>query len=115
MASVELRRVSKVYPGQTLGQHSVLDQVDLRVEDGELLVLLGPNGSGKTTLLRLIAGLDQVTSGDVILGNQVVTNWSPRRRDVAMVFQSGVLYPHLTVEQNLKFGTQHKEGGIPSW
>jgi ABC-type sugar transport system ATPase subunit len=115
MAKVELRRVSKVY---STGSTAVLDEVDLSVEDGEFLVLVGPNGSGKTTLLRLIAGLERVTSGEIWLGGQRVTDWPARRRNVAMVFQSGVLYPHLTVEQNLRFGLRKRvsdEGGGIGW
>jgi multiple sugar transport system ATP-binding protein len=115
MTSVELRRVSKVYAGTTPGCSVpgcwVFEQIDLHVADGELLVLLGPNGSGKTTLLRLIAGLEPVTSGQIVLGGRVVNDWPPRRRNVAMMFQSGVLYPHLTVEQNLKFGWKPQDKG----
>ena len=99
MASVTLRRLSKVFDGGTQALH----HVDLDVQDGELLVLLGPSGSGKTTALRCIAGLEQPTAGDVIIGDRVVTSLPPAERDVAMVFQQPALYPHLTVRENIAF------------
>ena len=99
MASVTLRRVSKVFDGGI----QALQQLDLEVRDGELLVLLGPSGSGKTTVLRCIAGLEEPTSGDVVIGDRVVTHAAPAERDVAMVFQSPALYPHLTVRENIAF------------
>jgi multiple sugar transport system ATP-binding protein len=110
MASIELRRVSKVFPRGVLA----LREVDLEARDGELLVLLGPNGSGKTTLLRLIAGLDQPSSGDVCIGDRVVNHIAPHKRNVAMVFQGCVLYPHLTVERNIAFGLDRWYGGWPA-
>src|SRR6266545_2511546 len=99
MASVTLRRVSKVFEGGI----QALQQLDLDVRDGELLVLLGPSGSGKTTVLRCIAGLEEPTSGDVVIGDRVVTHAAPAERDVAMVFQTPALYPHLTVRENIAF------------
>ncbi|MFN2571288.1 MAG: ABC transporter ATP-binding protein [Gemmatimonadales bacterium] len=99
MASVTLRRLSKVYAGGIQALH----HLDLDVRDGELLVLLGPSGSGKTTVLRCIAGLEQPTSGDVVIGERVVTHATPAERDVAMVFQHPALYPHLTVHENIAF------------
>ena len=99
MASVTLRRLSKVYDGGVQALH----HLDLEVRDGELLVLLGPSGSGKTTILRCIAGLEEVTTGEVVIGERVVTNEPPAARDVAMVFQSPALYPHLTVRDNIAF------------
>jgi len=99
MASVTLRRLSKVYDGGVQALH----HLDLEVRDGELLVLLGPSGSGKTTVLRCIAGLEEVTAGEVAIGERVVTNEPPAARDVAMVFQSPALYPHLTVRDNIAF------------
>src|SRR6266576_2221487 len=89
MASVTLRRLSKVFAGGVQALH----HLDLEVRDGELLVLLGASGSGKTTVLRCIAGLEEPTSGDVVIGE----------RDVAMVFQSHALYPHLSVRDNIAF------------
>ena len=99
MASVTLRRLSKVYDGGIQALH----HLDLDVRDGELLVLLGASASGKTTVLRCIAGLEDVTSGDIVIGDRVVTQLSPAARDVAMVFQTPALYPHLTVRENIAF------------
>src|SRR5438094_2302136 len=99
MASVALRQLSKVFDGGI----QALQQLDLDVRDGELLVLLGPSGSGKTTVLRCIAGLEEPTSGDVVIGDRVVTHAAPAERDVAMVFQTPALYPHLSVRENIAF------------
>src|SRR5205807_1260566 len=99
MASVTLRRLSKVFDGGVQALHPL----DLDVRDGELLVLLGPSGSGKTTVLRCIAGLEEPTTGDVVIGERIVTHAPPADRDVAMVFQSPALYPHLTVRENIAF------------
>src|SRR5436189_5974737 len=99
MASVTLRRLSKVFAGGVQALH----HLDLEVRDGELLVLLGRSGSGKTTVLRCIAGLEEPTSGDVVIGERVVTHDPPATRDVAMVFQTPALYPHLTVRENIAF------------
>jgi multiple sugar transport system ATP-binding protein len=99
MASVTLRRLSKVFDGGVQALHDL----DLEVRDGELLVLLGPSGSGKTTVLRCIAGLEEVTSGEIVIGERVVTHEPPAVRDVAMVFQSPALYPHLSVRDNIAF------------
>ncbi len=99
MASVTLRQLSKVFDGGVQALH----HLDLEVRDGELLVLLGPSGSGKTTVLRCIAGLEEATSGEVVIGERVVTQDPPGARDVAMVFQSPALYPHLTVRDNFAF------------
>lgn len=99
MASVNVRRLSKVYDGGVQALH----HLDLDVPDGELLVLLGPSGSGKTTVLRCIAGLEEPTTGEIVIGERVVTPLSPAERDVAMVFQTPALYPHLTVRENIAF------------
>src|SRR5947207_11683111 len=99
MASVTLRRLTKVFDGGVQALHDL----DLDVRDGELLVLLGPSGSGKTTVLRCIAGLEEPTSGDVVIGERVVTHDPPATRDVAMVFQTPALYPHLSVRENIAF------------
>ena len=105
MASVEFRDCRKAYPpraGQTATE--VLKGIDLTVADGEFLVLVGPSGCGKTTLLRLLAGLESLSGGDVLVGGRSVGHLSPAQRNVAMVFQSYALYPHLSVAQNLAFG-----------
>jgi multiple sugar transport system ATP-binding protein len=99
MAGVELQAVSKVFDGEV----RAVDSVDLAIADGEFMVLVGPSGCGKSTLLRLIAGLEEVTSGTIRLGGQDVTKVLERDRDIAMVFQNYALYPHMTVRRNLGF------------
>jgi multiple sugar transport system ATP-binding protein len=100
MAGLSLQHVRKAFDN---GQVAVAD-ADFVVADGELLVLVGPSGCGKSTLLRLIAGLEPVTSGSILIGNRDVTQLAPRDRDIAMVFQNYALYPHMTVAENLSFG-----------
>ncbi|WP_157245315.1 ABC transporter ATP-binding protein [Nonomuraea typhae] len=99
MSSVVLDKVTKVYPGD----HLAVDRMSLKAEDGEFLVLLGPSGCGKSTLLRMIAGLEEVTEGDLWLDGKLANHLPPRDRDVAMVFQSGALYPHRSVRGNIAF------------
>jgi multiple sugar transport system ATP-binding protein len=98
--TVEVRGLTKHYDG---GEVHAVDGVDIRTKEGEYLVLLGPSGCGKTTLLRTIAGLEEATEGDVLIGGNVVNGLPPRAREVAMVFQSYALYPHKTVLQNISF------------
>jgi multiple sugar transport system ATP-binding protein len=100
MAGISLERVNKVFVG---GVHAVHD-VDLEIRSGEFMVLVGPSGCGKSTLLRMIAGLEEVSSGTIHIGDRDVTSQSPRERDVAMVFQNYALYPHMSVEKNLGYG-----------
>jgi len=100
MAVVETRHLTKVFKRGNVG---AVNNVDLQTREGEFLVLLGPSGSGKTTLLRMIAGLEEPTSGDILIGGRVVNELSPRERGIAMVFQSYALYPHLTVFNNIVF------------
>ena len=100
MAEVRLQEVDKVYPN---GFHAVKD-LSLDVEDGEFLVLVGPSGCGKTTALRMVAGLETITDGEVSIGGRVVNQMTPKDRDIAMVFQSYALYPHLSVADNIAFG-----------
>ncbi|MGW4642482.1 ABC transporter ATP-binding protein [Sphaerisporangium sp. NPDC004334] len=99
MSTVVLDSVTKVYPGG----HLAVDRMSLRAEEGELLVLLGPSGCGKSTLLRMIAGLEEITAGDLYLDGKHANDLAPRDRDVAMVFQNGALYPHRTVRGNISF------------
>ncbi|GLH99763.1 ABC transporter ATP-binding protein [Phytohabitans aurantiacus] len=99
MAEVTLTDVTKEFPGGTVA----VDQVSLTVEDGEFMVLVGPSGCGKSTLLRMVAGLEDVTSGTVQIGGRVVNDLPPKERDIAMVFQNYALYPHMTVADNLGF------------
>ena len=110
MAEIVLERVTKVFGDRVLA----VNDVSLHIEDGEFLVLVGPSGCGKSTILRLIAGLEEVTDGSISIGEREVTDSAPRDRDVAMVFQTYALYPHMTVRQNLGYGlkvrkTQKKE------
>jgi multiple sugar transport system ATP-binding protein len=100
MAEIRLENVTKDYAG---GVRAV-DAVNLTISSGEFMVLVGPSGCGKSTLLRMIAGLEEISSGDAYIGERNVTNLSPRDRDIAMVFQNYALYPHLTVERNLAYG-----------
>src|SRR6266498_340858 len=106
MAEIQLRGVGKLFDGVR-----VLESLDLTVDDGEFVVLLGPSGCGKTTALRIIAGLERPTSGRVLIGGKDVTSLSPRERDVAMVFQSYALYPHMSIEDNI--GYPLKIRGVP--
>ncbi len=98
MANVEIRGVTKRY-----GTLQVMHGVDVDIEDGEFVVLVGPSGCGKSTLLRMIAGLEQISSGTISIGGRVVNDVLPKERDIAMVFQSYALYPHKTVAQNMGF------------
>ncbi len=99
MATIVLEQVSKVYPNGV----TAVTGVDLTVADGEFMVLVGPSGCGKTTLLRMIAGLEEITNGALSIGDRIVNDVVPKDRDIAMVFQSYALYPHMTAEQNAGF------------
>jgi multiple sugar transport system ATP-binding protein len=103
VAAIALRGLTKVYATGV----KALDALDLTVDDGEFVVLVGPSGCGKTTALRMVAGLERITSGTVSLGGQVVNDVSPRRRDIAMVFQNYALYPHLSVYSNIGFALEN--------
>jgi multiple sugar transport system ATP-binding protein len=106
MASVHFEDVGKVFPEGTVA----LEELDLDVEDGEFMVLVGPSGSGKSTALRILAGLEDATSGTVRIGDRVVNEVEPKDRDIAMVFQSYALYPHMSVEGNIGFPLRmHRE------
>ena len=98
MATVETRRITKLFD-----EVRAVDGIDIIAREGEFLVLLGPSGCGKTTLMRMIAGLERPTSGDIVIDGNIVNDLPPRARNVAMVFQSYALYPHLTVEKNISF------------
>jgi multiple sugar transport system ATP-binding protein len=100
MAEIVLEHLSKVYAGGVVA----VDDVSLDIGDGEFIVLVGPSGCGKSTLLRLIAGLEEASQGTISIGGTEVTTLAPRRRDVAMVFQSYALYPHMNVRQNIGYG-----------
>jgi multiple sugar transport system ATP-binding protein len=100
VAGIQLCGVTKAFPGGAVA----VSALDLEVTDGEFLVLVGPSGSGKTTVLRMVGGLEEATSGEIRIGGRDVTNLAPRDRDIAMVFQTYALYPHMTVAQNMAFG-----------
>jgi len=102
VAAVTFRDVTKVYPDGT----RAVSAIDLDAADGELLVLVGPSGCGKTTALRMVAGLEEISEGEITIGDRVVNYVAPKDRDIAMVFQSYALYPHLNVKANLAFGLQ---------
>ena len=99
MAEIQLQKVTKRYPDGT----EAVKQVDLDIGDGEFMILVGPSGCGKSTALRMIAGLEDITEGDLIIGGERVNDLAPRDRDIAMVFQNYALYPHMTVRDNMGF------------
>ncbi|WP_285509994.1 ABC transporter ATP-binding protein, partial [Actinokineospora sp. NBRC 105648] len=101
MAEVRYEAASRVYPGSPPVR--AVDGLDLSIADGEFLVLVGPSGSGKSTALRMVAGLEDVDEGSIWIGDRDVTSVPPKGRDIAMVFQSYALYPHMTVAQNMGF------------
>ena len=100
MATVVFDRVTRIYPGS---QDAAVCELDLQIADGEFLVLVGPSGCGKSTSLRMLAGLEEVTEGRVLIGDRDVTPLQPRDRDIAMVFQNYALYPHMSVSDNMGF------------
>ncbi|WP_021010721.1 ABC transporter ATP-binding protein [Agrococcus pavilionensis] len=100
MASVTFDKATRVYPG---GTRPAVDAIDLEIGDGEFLVLVGPSGCGKSTTLRMLAGLEEVNDGRILIGDREVTDMPPKDRDIAMVFQNYALYPHMTVAENMGF------------
>src|SRR6476620_9104473 len=98
MASVAIRDVKKAF-----GATSVIHGVDISIRDGEFVVLVGPSGCGKSTLLRMIAGLEDISGGEIRIGDRLINDVAPRDRDIAMVFQNYALYPHMSVRENLAF------------
>lgn len=104
MAEIELRDVSKRF-----GKITAVDRINLTVKDKEFLALVGPSGCGKTTILRMIAGLEELTEGDLYIGDQKVNDIPPKERDIAMVFQNYALYPHMSVYKNMSFGLRQRK------
>ncbi|WP_158780762.1 sn-glycerol-3-phosphate import ATP-binding protein UgpC [Pantoea sp. BAV 3049] len=100
MAGVKLQAVTKSYDGK----NQIIQPLDVAIRDGEFMVMVGPSGCGKSTLLRMVAGLEQVTTGDIYIDNERVTHLEPKDRGIAMVFQNYALYPHMSVEQNMAYG-----------
>src|SRR5579862_509053 len=107
MAAIRFDRVSKVYGDGT----RAVKELDLVIEEGEFMVFVGPSGCGKTTALRMVAGLEEISAGTIMIGERVVNHVSPKDRDIAMVFQNYALYPHMTVAQNLAFGLKLQKVG----
>ena len=101
MASLTIRNLRKNY-----GAVEILKGIDIEIEDGGFLVLVGPSGCGKSTLLNTIAGLEDITSGDILIGDKSIAGLHPSKRDIAMVFQSYALYPNMTVAKNIAFGME---------
>jgi len=100
MAAVSLKDVRKSYTAEL----QVIHGVNMEIRDGEFIVILGPSGCGKSTLLRMVAGLETITSGEIVIGSRVVNNLEPKDRDIAMVFQNYALYPHMSVYDNMAYG-----------
>src|SRR5678816_4558536 len=103
MGAISLRNVVKRY-GFGPKANAVIHGVSANVADGEFIVIVGPSGCGKSTLLRMVAGLEPITSGEIVIGDRVVNNLEPKDRDIAMVFQNYALYPHMSVFDNMAYG-----------
>lgn len=104
MATLKLKNVSKGYEN-----HAIIENLNLSVNDGEMIVVVGPSGCGKSTLLRLVAGLEAITAGDILIDDKVINNLEPGERNIAMVFQNYALYPHMTVYKNMAYGLKHRK------
>ena len=100
MASLSLRHIYKIYPGNV----TAVKDVNIEIKDKEFIVLVGPSGCGKSTTLRMIAGLEEISKGELYIGDRLVNDIAPKDRDIAMVFQNYALYPHMTVYENMAFG-----------
>ena len=104
MSFLELQNVTKIYPNGT----KAVNETSLNIEDGEFVVFVGPSGCGKSTLLRMIAGLEDITNGEISLDGKLINSVDPSERDVAMVFQNYALYPHMTVFNNMAYGLKNR-------
>ena len=110
MASLTLENVRKVFGGEDESGIVAVDDVSIDIADGEFVVLVGPSGSGKSTILRLISGLEELSDGQILIGDDDITDVKPKNRDIAMVFQNYALYPHLTARKNISFGLRMRGG-----
>ena len=110
MAEITLDNVTKRFPDGALA----VDKISLDIADGEFVILVGPSGCGKSTTLNMIAGLEDITDGELRIGGKVVNNAAPKDRDIAMVFQSYALYPHMTVRENMGFALKLAKTPRPS-
>ena len=99
MGAIDIKSAGKIYPNGT----RALEDVNITINDGEFVVLVGPSGCGKTTLLRMVAGLEDITEGEISIGDKTVNDVAPKDRDIAMVFQNYALYPHMSVYDNMAF------------
>src|SRR6266576_4054910 len=104
MAKVIVKNVSKIYPGEKGRDVTAVADVSLDIQDREFVVLVGPSGCGKSTILRMIAGLEEISRGEIYIGDRLVNDVPPKDRDIAMVFQNYALSPHMSVYDNLAFG-----------
>ena len=105
MANLSLKHIYKVYPGDV----TAVKDFNLEIADKEFIVFVGPSGCGKSTTLRMIAGLEEISKGELYIGDRLVNEVEPKERDIAMVFQSYALYPHMTVYDNMAFGLKKKK------
>ena len=105
MASITLKNIKKTYEDGV----TVIENLNLEIKDKEFIILVGPSGCGKSTTLRMIAGLEEFTDGEMKIGDKIVNNVSPKDRDIAMVFQSYALYPHMSVYKNMAFGLKNRK------
>ncbi len=105
MAVIEFRNVSKIYGKEV----RAVDELNLTIQDGEFTVVVGPSGCGKSTVLRLVAGLEEISTGEIIVDGDIINHIPPQKREAAMVFQSYALYPHLTVYENMAFPLRIKK------
>ena len=104
MANLKLSHIYKVYENG----HKAVNDFNIDIEDKEFIVFVGPSGCGKSTTLRMIAGIEEITAGDLFIGDTLVNDMEPKDRDIAMVFQNYALYPHMTVYDNMAFGLKNK-------
>src|SRR6478672_6960875 len=104
MSKVTVNHIYKIYPGEKGTNVTAVEDVNLEIADREFVVLVGPSGCGKSTTLRMIAGLEEISDGDIYIGDRRVNDVPPKDRDIAMVFQNYALYPHMSVADNLAFG-----------